>query len=252
MVEEKKAGKPRNYVLGGSGVMRFGASRMYKKRAIYAIKNKDQKKTKKPKVDAMKTKEIKGDNNGGSRVVRTSRMPKSYPTQEKNRKLKSRKTHVRQHKHKLRASITPGTVLILLAGRHKGKRVVFLKQLQSGLLLVTGPFHVNGCPLRRINQIYAIATKTKLDISGVKLPERLTDEHFRRQKLKKPKQGEGEIFDTKKEEYAVSEERKADQIEVDKQVLAAIRAHPDKKLMFGYLKTLFSLKNHQYPHKMVF
>ena len=211
------------------------------------------KKTKqRPKRAARTTeKKIGGEKNGGTRKVRVSRLPRYYPTEDKPRQLRSRKQTFKQHKRHLRASITPGTVLILLAGRHKGKRVVFLKQLASGLLLVTGPYHLNGCPLRRINQMYVIATKTKLNIDDAKLPERLNDEYFRRQKLNKKESAET-IFEAKKEVYTVTDERKEDQVTVDKQILDAIRARDDKKLMFGYLGATFSLSSKQYPHKMVF
>ena len=48
---------------------------------------------------------------------------------------------------------------------------------------------MNGVPLRRVAQAYVIATQTKVDISGVNLPEGLTDDYFRRSSTGKSADG---------------------------------------------------------------
>jgi large subunit ribosomal protein L6e len=144
------------------GVGRLSRSQVFAKRGLY----KGIKKSDKPVVQepaATKEKALGGAKNGEKRVIPSVKAPRYYPAEDVRQPKKSRKSH---KPTALRSSITPGTVLILLAGRFRGKRVVFLKQLDSGLLLVTGPYKANGVPLRRVNQAYVIATSTKIELPG--------------------------------------------------------------------------------------
>jgi len=252
MPKNKNKGSARNYALE-SGVARFGRSAMYSKKAVYKFLKKKTAKKAAPAAKTFVEKKVGGAKNGGTRMVRVAKFPKEYPTEDPAAPSTS-KSFFKNHKRSLRASLQPGTIAIVLAGLHKGKRVVVLKQLATGLLLITGPYKVNGCPLRRINQRYLIATQTKIDVSSVKVPEKLNDKYFKRARsaTNKPAKKEGDIFESKKEEYKASDERKADQADLDKQLLAAISKAPEGAMLKQYLKATFGLSKGQFPHKMVF
>lgn len=170
--------------------------------------------------------------------------PRFYPAYDVKERTGPKKANVPA---KLRASIVPGTVLILLAGRFRGKRVVFLKQLKSGLLLVTGPFKVNGVPMRRVNQAYVIATSLKIDLKSVKLPA-IEDDYFSRSKDPETKgSDEDKFFAAGKGASAVSEQRKKDQEVVDGALIKKL-----DEMSKSYLKAKFSLTKGQRPHEMKF
>jgi len=236
------------------GVHRFGRSKMYHKRGMNikrTLKTAVKTTAKKP---VYVEKPLGGAQNGQKRLVQVRKSKRYHPTA--TRKIRKAVTHPDVIRRiKLRGTLKPGTILILVAGRHAGKRVILLKQLDSGLLLVTGPFKLNGVPLRRVNQQFVIATSTRLDISKVNVPASLNDAYFRRDKKalrKQRQQQEGEIFASVKGGYTLSDTRKKDQGEVDKQILSVVKVNKDKKTLLKYLASPFSLRSGQYPHKMKF
>ncbi|KAM1064544.1 hypothetical protein ACFX2A_029177 [Malus domestica] len=213
------------------GIGKYSRSKMYHKRGLWAIKAKNggvfPRHNKKADADAPAVKP-----------------PKFYPADDVRKPLVNKR---KAKPTKLRASITPGTVLIILAGRFMGKRVVFLKRLSSGLLLVTGPFKINGVPLRRVNQSYVIGTKTKIDISRVNA-KKFDDKYFAKE-VQKKKKGEGEFFEAEEEEKVLPQEKKDDQKAVDTPLIQCINRIADMK---EYLAARFSLKQGMKPHELVF
>jgi len=174
--------------------------------------------------------------------------PRYYPAEDAPKAKSKFVSVVKQNPPRIRKSITPGTVLILLAGRFRGKRVVCLKALESGLLLVSGPYKINGVPVRRVNQAYVIATSTKVDVSSVDVSS-INDEYFARSK-EPATEGEDEFFMGEAPKAAVvSDQRKADQKKVDDALLKAVGS---VAMMEAYLASQFTLQSSDKPHLMKF
>ena len=200
------------------GITKLSRSQAYSKRQGYLKKATKSA----PKAAAAKTSKV-------------------YQGEDVKQLKKSRKV---AKQTKLRSKITPGTVLILLAGKFSGKRVVFLKQLESGLLLVTGPYKLNGVPLKRVNQSYVIATSAKVDISSLNV-EKFDDSLFKRSK-----DASSEFFEQGTEKpKIVDAEKKKMQVELDTKLISAVKKTP---LMAPYLRSSFTLRRGQVPHRMNF
>jgi large subunit ribosomal protein L6e len=225
------------------GLPTFSRSAASKRSGAWAVKNKKAAAPAKKAEVKTVTKKFNEKKNESRNVVPKGQ--KWYPTEEVSSPLPNHKTNKPQ---KLRQSITPGTVLILLVGRFAGRRVVFLKQLTSGLLLVTGPHKVNGVPLRRVNQAYVIATSTKVDVSGVKT-EKFDDAYFKKPVEKKQKTQEQFFAEDANKKRVFASGRLEDQKAVDSALLPVLKKNPT---LVKYLGARFSLKKSQFPHALKF
>ncbi|OAF67459.1 60S ribosomal protein L6 [Intoshia linei] len=155
------------------------------------------------------------------------------------------------HPTKLKKSLVQGVVCIILVGKYKGTRVVFLKQLKkSGLILVTGPKYLNRCPLKRISQSYVIATKTVLDINVDAHLKDINDDDFSA-KQKYIKRKDNPLMKIKKK-YKASEKKKQVQDKVDAIVKKSICDREDSIYLKKYLSSRFGLLKGQFPHSMIF
>eukprot|EP00695_Tsukubamonas_globosa_P002543 TRINITY_DN36_c0_g1_i11.p1 TRINITY_DN36_c0_g1~~TRINITY_DN36_c0_g1_i11.p1 ORF type:complete len:225 (+),score=115.52 TRINITY_DN36_c0_g1_i11:80-676(+) len=127
----------------GNGVSFLSKGQRFHKKGLFnkAIRTKQPAAT---AAAAPQTKKVGGAKNGGSRVIKAK--PSRFLLTPAERKAVSvSATKAAPKPVKLRATITPGTVLILVAGRFRSKRVVFLKQLPSGLFARLWPLQGQRC-----------------------------------------------------------------------------------------------------------
>eukprot|EP01063_Lacrimia_lanifica_P025911 TRINITY_DN33_c0_g2_i1.p1 TRINITY_DN33_c0_g2~~TRINITY_DN33_c0_g2_i1.p1 ORF type:complete len:160 (+),score=81.10 TRINITY_DN33_c0_g2_i1:60-539(+) len=140
-----------------------------------------------------------------------------------------------------------GTVLILLAGRFRGRRVVLVARDAKGALIVTGPYKVNGVPIRRVDPAYVIATSTQIDLGKLDTSA-ITKDFFARAKADK-KKGEEAFFKKGEGKTELPESKKKAQATVDDQILKAVSKNAD---MAKYLAATFTLRDRDVPHAMKF
>jgi large subunit ribosomal protein L6e len=197
---------------------------------------------------------------GDARKKVTNKSNTWYPADDEKKHFLRKRNVAKPAKES--KTLTPGKVLILLAGKFRGKRVVLLSKLPSGLLLVAGPHKVNGVPLKRVNAAYVLATSQSVPLAGVNVAA-INDDYFKKV-LPKGKRAEGSFKtgkrevqqslmqfteDQKKEQTARAEKNKATQKTIDTALLGNIKKVP---FLRKYLSSRFTLYNNTKPHELVY
>ncbi|MES1912081.1 MAG: hypothetical protein MHM6MM_004417 [Cercozoa sp. M6MM] len=191
---------------------------------------------------------------GRGKAAKTARFEKKavakaatgkYPAHDQKVRLNTRKRNAKPSKKA--AKIAAGDVLILLAGRFAGKKVVALKPLANGTVLVSGPFKLNGVPLRMVNPAYVIRTSVNVEVGAALDKVASVDVSFfaKDKSFKKT----SKFLETEVAKNELPEAKKALQKEVDAELVKGVKAVPQ---LGAYLKAKFSLSAGQYPHLMKF
>jgi large subunit ribosomal protein L6e len=175
-----------------------------------------------------------------------------YPADDEKKRFA--RANTKPHPSAGRKSVQAGSVVILLSGPHRGRRVVVLNKLASGNLLITGPYAVNGVPLGRVNPAYVLSTSTKVSLDGVNV--NVDDSFFKKStrfsknELKHASEHRlKQVEAGKAAEGKFKEELKAAQKAVDGKLLENIKKVEHLR---GYLGTRFTLTNGSRPHELRF
>lgn len=139
-----------------------GRSNRYHSKGLWAVKAKNGGKFPVHAKQATKpvTTKTKPFGKNQTRTVAFPKAPRFYPTEKVQ---KPRRSHKTNKPAKIRDSLQAGNVAIVLSGKFRGKRVVVLKRLSSGLVLVSGAYSPYS------NNLFI-----SLVLTGTKVPSRST------------------------------------------------------------------------------
>jgi len=173
------------------------------------------------------------------------RLPKPDPRMKKTELKPKSRFRPKDRQTRLRKNMTPGRVCVCLIGPYTSKKVVFLKQLDSGLLLCAC---LNNGSVRRFPQKWLLCTSQAVAISGIqKNLTGWTDSSFSVLKTESA-DDDGDKEDGFFDKNASSKNVPAEfQSQVDG-TIKAVEGCVDDKYMTMYLKARFTLESDMGPH----